>query len=166
MADLITVEEAAEHLRVDASDPVLPAMIAAAVGHLDGPDGYLGRALTPQTIQRRFPVFPRRLPYPPVIEVTKVEHYPAGAWSVVDAAHYELVEGELAAKTGFTLPYSFDWRITWRAGYDGEEGRVVPPALRAAILLMIGDLYANRESREVSVSTTADRLLGPFKVYR
>jgi hypothetical protein len=58
-------------------------------------------------------------------------------------------------------------RVTYRAGYDA-----VPPAAKAAILLMVGDLYRFRDTvapiatASVPMSTTVTNLLMPLQVYR
>ncbi len=64
-------------------------------------------------------------------------------------------------------------RIRYTAGYngvlvtDGGTGSL-PGALAAAIKLMVGDLYQNRETvagqiSAVPMSLTVDRLLSPFR---
>lgn len=47
------------------------------------------------------------------------------------------------------------------------EDDVMPSPLKAAVLLYVGDLYANRELQypgvRMSTSTTIDRLIGPYR---
>jgi hypothetical protein len=56
--------------------------------------------------------------------------------------------------------------VRYRAGYDP-----VPAAIISAVLLMVGDLYANRETAseglksEIQMSATVQNLLAPYRVY-
>lgn len=52
-------------------------------------------------------------------------------------------------------------------GCDFSAYEATPPAVTTALLLMVGDLYANRESgRGVVVGPAAARLLAPYRVVR
>lgn len=48
-----------------------------------------------------------------------------------------------------------------------DFGEVMPSPLKAAVLLYVADLYANRELQfpgvRMSTSTTIDRLIGPYR---
>ncbi|MGE7007529.1 head-tail connector protein, partial [Sphingomonas sp. NPDC049708] len=67
-------------------------------------------------------------------------------------------------------------RIRYEAGYPDTVGdtpkSTVPAPVVAAIKLMIGDLFENRASvapgarPKIDMSTTVERLLMPFKVWR
>ncbi len=176
-APVVTLEEAKRHLRVDGGDEdvLVQAYIDAATGHIDGPDGWLGRAIGKQVLEARFGSgcgASVRLPYPPFIELVSVSYLDAdGVEQMADL-------GDLEAMGSDLLPASGNWpwsagtlrrdgvRVRYRAGYE-----VVPGPLRAAILLMVGDLYRNRETvaatamNAVSMSTSVENLLAPFRVY-
>lgn len=176
---VITLQEAKEHLRVRSAheDALIDGLIAAATGHIDGPDGWLGRAIGVQTLEARFGWHESgydflSLPYPPVIDLVSVEYLDvAGATRAVLAAELALMGSTLA--WGTTAPWvggSLDReavRVRYRAGYE-----TLPPAIRAAILLMVGDLYENRStttsgsSNPIVISTTVERLLAPFRLWR
>src|SRR5690606_24258550 len=58
-------------------------------------------------------------------------------------------------------------RVRYRAGYEK-----LPPSIRAALLLMVGDFYAFRETAAVGVSATqvpmsvnVEALLAPYRVW-
>ena len=178
---VVSLEEAKDHLRVrhDEEDELIRAYVAAATSHIDGPHGWLGRAIGVQTLEVRFPAFGTcgwiALPYPPAIDIVSVEYVDDnGASATLDPEAYETSGGMLRP----TWPGSFPaaaWRgaagetvrIQYRAGYE-----IVPPAIKAAILLMVGDLYANRETvaigfsvASVPMSTTVDNLLSPFRAF-
>lgn len=179
---VVTWEEADEHLKLDgdtSEQAYVESLMAAAQGHIDGPDGWLGRAIGPQTIEARFAAFwngALSLPFPPHIEIVSIQHADAaGAPTMVDALAYELDCSGLSLRSGYAWPYVNGIgavRVRYRAGYDGGEGRQLPAPIRAAILIMVSDLYKNRgstsvvASNPVSMPTTAESLLAPFRVWR
>ncbi len=177
--DLIPLEDAKEHLRVtfDDHDALITSYIATAIGHLDGPDGWLGRALTPQEIVERHQglwSLPHKPSWRPVIAITSIEYRVEAGWLPLDPSAYEFEDGILAPTWGSYWPnFGGLARLKYRAGYDGAPGRVLPPAIRGAILLMVGDLYRNRGeavvgtvSGKVAMSTTVESLLTPLRVFR
>lgn len=174
---VISLSEAKDHLRVrhNDEDALITAYVAAATGHIDGPDGWLGRAIGVQTLEAYLcaPTFDRiiHLPYPPAVEVESIEARTASGWDTVGPAVYEVRGSEVWRTASSSWPA---WisdpeavRVIYQAGYE-----IVPPAIRAAILLMVGDLYANRETvsagqiaTSIPMSTTVENLLSPFRVY-
>ena len=174
---LITLDEVKAHLKVLHSDEdaLIQGYLDAAMGALEGPEGKLRRTLTPKTVTARLdhlPCGPARLPLPPVRSVVAVEVMTASGWSVIDSAAWTFDDGELEAAPGFIWPAPYPdkrgMRIIYTAGYD-----VLPKPIRAAVMLMVGDLYMNRETTvptsnaiKVPMSTTVDDLLNGFVVYR
>lgn len=173
---VVSREEMKAHLRVDFSDDdeLIDACVAAATGFIDGPDGWLGRAIGSQTLEWRDDAFPTStivLPYPPVVSVASVKYLDqAGAEQTYLAANYVLAGVRIVLKSGSAWPsISTDpeaVRVRYIAGYA-----TVPPALIAAIKLMAADLYANRETAgpatvsEANILPAARRLLHPFRVW-
>lgn len=177
---VISFAEAAEHLRLgrnQAEKTLVEAFIAAATGHIDGPEGWLRRSLGPQTLEARFTDFVGgslvRLPFGPVITLVAVEFLDANDDPVqANIDDFELMGNDLAA-----VGSSFAWegcstrreaiRVQYVAGY--EYG--IPAPIRAAILLMVGDLYRNRDTTAVvqmsavPMSTTVEGLLQPYRVF-
>lgn len=180
---VVSLEEAKEHLRVDGpdEDDLILSYIAAATGHIDGPDGWLGRAIGIQTLEARFSLLlpaacsgqAIRLPFGPVSELEAVSYLDSqGVQQEADLNDFALYGDEVEPVAGV-----YPWeggsmqreagRIQYRAGYE-----TLPPAIHAAILLMVGDLYANRETASVGTGATAipmsatpALLLGPFRVF-
>lgn len=166
---VVSLEEAKVHLRVDGSDEdaLILGYIAAATGHIDGPDGWLGRAIGIQTLEMREDVFRdcMRLQYGPIVDIQSVKYLDgAGVEATVAEADYEvrgwLIGSSFGKRWPSVLSQPESVRIQYRAGYE-----TLPPAIRAAILLMVGDLYEKRETTAVQMSTTVENLLASFRVY-
>jgi uncharacterized phiE125 gp8 family phage protein len=186
VAELLTLEDAKEHLRVDFDDDdaLIQSYIDAAVSMLDGRDGILQRALAPQTWaldMSRFP-FCREieLPLPQLLGVESVEYLDVdGAWQTMPPEDYEVVTGEdgLVIAEEFWPPTqraSVAVTITFRAGYalgsDGE-GEAPPPQLRQLLKLLVMQWYANREpvvigSTVNNLPFTAQAVIANLRVYR
>lgn len=145
----VTLAEAKAHCRVDHDDEdaMLTAYISAAVAHLDGWRGVLGRAIMPQT------------------------------WAVtVDAAgDYVLPMPDVTAAeidgTALTItPTALGPQITTEAAGTVQFTCGLPdeqiPAAKAAVLLLVGHWYANREAVSASlvdVPMAADMLIGALR---
>jgi uncharacterized phiE125 gp8 family phage protein len=180
----VSVADVKGHLRIGHSseDAVLEAFLAAAVSHLDGHSGILGRCMVTQTWKQPFPCWPvdgcLRLPFPDV-DVDSVEiHYLdelADDQTLADD-EFEVLQDDIGAyvrlRAAFTSPAIQDDRaapvwVVFDAGYG--DATKVPPTIKAAILLIVGDLYENRENtvvedvRVTEMPIAASRLLAPFR---
>jgi hypothetical protein len=194
---VVSVDEAKAHLRVDFDDDddLIEGLVAAATATLDGPDGVLGRALGTQALEATLEGFPGArhlalgglwhsgfnrerhgvpLRCAPVQSIVSVEYLDAnGDPQTLPDTVYELTaDGRLRLKFGQCWPqtqtHDAPVTVSYVAGYE-----VLPPPLRAAILLLTGDLYENREGQVISetratsiTNATVERLLGPFYVRR
>ncbi|WP_109808413.1 head-tail connector protein [Sphingosinithalassobacter portus] len=182
---VVSWADADAHLKLDGDvtqQAIVEGYIASATEHVDGPvapDGGLGRALGVQTLEARFDRAEIGshilLPFPPAIELVSVTYLDAdGEEQVADLADFELLGRDLIP-VGSSWPWSDGStrreavRIRYDAGYT-----TLPAPIRAAILLMVGDLYANRETvtvgasvqaRGIPMSTSVSNLLNPFRVY-
>jgi len=190
-APVVTWEEADQHLRLDGDveqKPMVERLIAAATAHIDGPQGWLGRALGLQTLEIFLPAFgvvSIDLPYPPAVDIVAIDYVDNSAATVaMDEGDYELRGRLLRAAWPKAWP-SAQWRgcdgetvrIQYRAGYavDPDADPVapnVPEPIKAAILLMVGDMWHARATvatgpsmAMVPMSTTVANLLQPFRVY-
>ena len=176
----VTLTEAKAHLRVTSSaeDTLITALIAAATDHLDGWTGILGRALVTQTWKFYLDVWPDgdviRIPLVPLQSVTSVTYLDPGTGvaATVDADDYIVdtvsPDGWIVPVEGFAWPEPKDAinaiEVTFVCGHG--DAAAVPAAIKAAILLIVGDLYANREGqsdRAITVNATVDRLLAPWR---
>lgn len=167
----VSLAEAKVQLSVDHDEhnAMIEGFIAAAVDHLDGWSGILGRALVEQTWRQDFDCFSGhlRLPLAPVISITSVTwRDTAGQISTVATDDYALLSDALGPyikfKSGFSWPGDLNQTkpvsITFLAGYpttpaieaDEEADPPVeavpavsniPPAIKAAILIHVRLMY-------------------------
>ena len=187
-----------------ADDDLIGFYIAAAQSMIDGPGGWLGRCIGTQTLELRLDGFPTAiwgwsygnsglifgdtpalsggscapariaLPFPPLISVTSVTYEDVnGQTQTLPSADYLASDEGFSASFGNVFP-SGRWepgavQIQYQAGYD-----TIPPAVAAAMLLMIGDLYSNRQTVQtglraaavaVPMSATVEALLAPYRVF-
>lgn len=179
-AAVIDLADAKAHCRVehDDDDALIQAYIDAAIGHLNGPRGWMGRSISPQTLELALDAFPtgaRKLPFGPVTEIVSITYIdPDGAEQTLDDAAYRLLSsGELALAYGETYPSTRSQpeavKIRYEAGFeeDGQEAKTI----KAAVMLMVGDLYAQRETftlgpaSTVPMSATVESLLYPLSIW-
>jgi uncharacterized phiE125 gp8 family phage protein len=192
-AAIVSYEEAVARLRLSGSADEkedVEAMIAAATGNIDGPQGWLGRSIGPQTLEVDFDGFDdlaNDLPFGPVIAIDAVSYLDAaGVRHDIAAAGYELLGDRLVPAIGSSWPASTYWatdgraatRVRYRAGYVVDSAAnplvaAIPAPIKAAVLLMVGDLYANRDTTSgntaavaVPMSVTVETLLSPFRKWR
>ncbi|RZJ01819.1 MAG: phage gp6-like head-tail connector protein [Brevundimonas sp.] len=164
------------HLRVDHADDdvLIQAFIDAACGHIDGPAGWLGRSIWAQTLElRQDGLCGRvRLPYGPVTAITTVKTVDTnGVEQTMSSSDYLLTNGgDLVLAHGASWPSvrgdTEGVRIRYAAGFAA-----LPGAILSAVLLMVGDLYSNRETvgevtGAIQMSTTVANLLSPFRNWR
>lgn len=184
----VSVAECKTHVRMPSThthdDTYIGACLAAAVGRLDGHAGILGRCLITQTWKQKFDGWPAsgilRLPFPNVDADSVVLTYldTLADEQIVPDTQYEVLEDALGTfvllRAAFTSPGLEDDRaapvwVEFDAGY-GDAASDVPAPIKAAILLMVGDLYENREDTVVGTSLDVrplprgvDALLSPYR---
>lgn len=180
----VTLAEVKEHLRVDTSDEdtLLNTLIYAATEHVSGRNGYTGRVLLPQTWYAYYSDFSEiELPLAPCISVDAI------TYKDQDSATQTLSTDVYTANTArepalIQLKPNQSWpetdgswdsvKVEFQAGYSGGSpaADAVPYAIKAAILLVIGDLYQNREGGALvagasyEINPTVKNLLRPYRV--
>lgn len=183
----LTRAQVKAHLRVDFpdDDDLIDALIQAAVSHLDGWTGILGRCLVEQTWRQDYDTFEysMRLPLFPVLSIESVKYDDTnGVEQTVSSANYRLLHDELGGFVRFDPDFNIPnlyadgvsptVRITYKAGEPGIDDSpaeyAVPAAITQGMLLAIGHWYANREN--VVVGTIAaplpmacDALWAPYR---
>lgn len=160
-APLATVQQAKdyqiiEHTLWDLTR--IPLALQAASSLIDGPRGWVGRALMPQTLElatyvglscglRRGTAVD--LPCPPVIELVSVSYDSDGSTTTLDTSAYRLQRG--ACQFVSDIPTHDELRIRYRAGYapTGDSPAVDSKEIqtaRMAALLLAGDFLRNTEA--------------------
>lgn len=159
----VTLVETKAHLRVDIADDdsMITRMITAARVKLED---YLGRKFITQTVKQYEDALPnsyQKIRIAPIQSITSIEWTnEAGVATAVDSALYYLGNGErIWLKTNSTWPSTTDLRAggivyTVVAGYGLTAG-TVPTPIRQAMLLLIGDLYENREATVLGPARSA-----------
>ena len=176
----LSLGEAKIHLRIDSNDEntYISALITAARQHVEA---ITGRALITRTYRLDMPLWDSEviLPRPPLVSVTNIKYYDtANAQQTWAASNYDVIvpAGSIKLSDAGTIPSVFNrpdaWQATYVAGYlstssPQDPQAAVPWAIKAAMNLMIADLYENRE-RGVIGPVFADRkafeaLLGPYR---
>jgi uncharacterized phiE125 gp8 family phage protein len=190
----VTAAEIKRHVRAadfNDDDDYLTALVAVAQAHIDGADGWLGRAVGEQQWELRLDRFPcaaavgRDLVWHPHRDRVYI---PLPPLQSVDTVKYVDINGTVQSITdfrefgvgsttgcGFVLPaFNTNWpetrcepeavRITFTAGYEA-----VPVEVKHAIMLMVGTWYESREdAAEIKLSEMprgVDALLIPLRFW-
>ena len=178
----VTLAEARAHLRYDDADQddLIAALIAAATAHLDGWSGVLGRCLITQEWEIAASGWPNRrhirLPFPDVQSASvscvdsagQTQTLPPQASVVLQltsgSAIYFPPETVLPA---LSLAAPAPVTVRFVAGYG--DATTLPPAIRQAILLMVGDWFRHRETAAAGAASAlplaagVDALLAPHR---
>ena len=180
----LTLAEAKEHLRVtdSAEDAMIARLIDAATSHVEQ---YTGRPLIRQKWEKKLDAFPLlgdaiELAKPPVISVDSVIYRDeSGVQQTLSPECYELdAQSEtawLVTTPGFIWPLAYARinavTIAFSAGWIAAG--VLPSDIKAALLLLIGHLFENREAVIVDARVQAfelpmgvEMLLSPYRLLR
>lgn len=174
VGELLDMALVKQHLAVehDDHDAMIAAYVAATAAWLDGPAGWLGLALGPQTLRLDRVGFGGaagfELPCGPVSDIDSLEWTDgAGVATEVEASLYELVEGtnrvRLAAGEAWPsagCPVS----VTYQTGYAANA---LPAGIKAAMLLHIEILYTRPDDKRLAaLERSRDDLLNPVRRWR
>lgn len=179
---LVSLVEAKAHLRVDHDDDNvrIQALIWAAHNEFAGPDGWVGRSFSLQTLELRLNMFPGcgdiELPYPPLLvdggHPLTVKYTDAdGAEQTVDSAIYSIVTSGGAGIARVALNYQSVWpsprwqadavRVRYSAGYAADDKRA--EGLKAAINLHVEMNYDDVDAEKWR--RTIDALLSTYRLF-
>lgn len=178
--DVFTQRELNTHLRVDGSaeDSFIKACLAAAIGEIDSPNGWLGRSLLSRTLRLTLDELPEneiKLPGSPVTSITSITYRDSDdVWQTVPATDYT---SDLTAEPALVWPVDV-WpsemvggldgvRIQYVAGYS--SGAAIPAPIRQWLLMRVAELYRDREPSIVGTITArlnhADRMLDAWRIH-
>ncbi len=181
VANFITVDEAKRQIRRDDDDDneLIEQLIAVVMSRLDGMNGVLGRGLINQSWMDVFDCFPSgdilRLGLTPVASITSIEYYDSSnVFQTFESSKYSFhnrpLYGYAMLSTDSAWPSVYDRddavQVTYVAGYGGAAVDV-PAAIKHAGLLLLANLYENRESVIIGQTATelpngVNMLLRPF----
>ena len=179
--EIITVDDAAEFMRAEFSsseESLIETFITAARQWCEE---YLRRAIGVQTLELRIKGFPYNngpiTLRAPLIDVTSVKYLDSDlVEQTLDAADYVVSDAEppVIVPVG-AWPVSYGSadavRVEYRAGYypggSPKLSEVLPKTIRTAMLMMVADMYTNREAQVEKVLTanpTVERLLSTLRL--
>lgn len=186
----VSLAEAKLHGRVTWTDEdsLISTYIKAARRYCEN---YLQRALIPRDLRADLPQFYDciELPYLPIAQILTIKYYNTDSPEVLTDLYayddlspdqtYSLVNDVLRRNSGETFPATASRadavQITYTAGYGinylvSPWTHEVPENIKAAMFLIIQDLYENREAHIVGLPSvhnkTVDMLLDMERVYR
>jgi uncharacterized phiE125 gp8 family phage protein len=174
----VSLNEVKEHLRVDFTDhdTLISSLIEAATGHLEK---RCRRAFVTQEWRLELAAFAAEIeiPLPPLVSVDQIDYTDAaGSQQTLPASVYNV---DTASTPGRVVRADgADWpetkmvpgavRIAFTAGFGGAAD--VPGDIKAAIKLMVGHWYENREAVIVGQAASelpmaVDALIAPYRVH-
>lgn len=167
--DLIDLRLVREHLRIDHSgeDFMLTQLVNAAIDHLDGWRGILGRCISMQS-WRSFAstLTDLRLPFPDVQAITSVKYLDAGeVEQTLSPPAYRFGNDDLGGYLVFDgdlLPSVVAVRedaVRVEASYGFAT---LPSPLQTAILMIVASWYEGREGASV-IPPAAAALIAPLR---
>lgn len=185
LVSALALADAKAHLKVehDEDDLVIQALIDAAVEHLDGRDGILGRAIVEQTWELRLNAFPPciEVPLPPLISIDSIQYVDgAGDLTTLPPEAYEVVREGF--KPALVAPvYGTCWpspradreavRMVFTAGYAtvSEDSPIeltgpVPAKLVTAMKFHVELLYGRNVKDAALLQKTMDQLTAPISL--
>lgn len=135
-------------------DLKVKAWINAATAELDGPEGYLGRCIAPQTLEMVIDEFPRCYPYmiklrcPPILSVDSIKYLDEdGVEQTYSSSLYEATKDQWFILPKTTWPatkcQAASVRVVYQAGYNdvsiatGGTG-LIDARIKQAIKLYVG----------------------------
>ena len=175
-AEPVSLADAKAHLKVDGTDDelLIASLIVAARARAEW---HTGRAFVTQSWTLWLDAWPAsgivEIPLPPLQSVTQVARYALDdTRSIVDPSVYQVdaasAPARLAGKVDFAPPTNLRAvnavEIAFTAGYGAAS--TVPQPVKQAILQIVADLYTNRGDEADIVSSVAQALLAPYRVFK
>lgn len=178
-AEFLTLEEVKRNLRIDHSDDDLELLSHIASAR-KWAEHRTNRFFTPTnvTLSRNGLADEMGLAHKPVKEIVSIEYDDVDSTgNVLSSSAYELDAYNNCVRRAYGQTYPstrYHWnsvRITYRIGYyttGSPEVVDVPEDVKAACMLVVGDLYTNKEQQqdmELYFNSAADMHIGHYRVY-
>lgn len=175
----VSVTEVKKHLVIDHSDDdaYLGGLIDAAVSHLDGWSGKLGRCMIAQTWRftwSRWAAQAQIIPFPDVSDIVITYRDDNDTGQVLSDTNYRFAAVTRGTRIEWTdtflSPSLFNRSdavvVDVDCGY-GPAASDVPPALRTAIMMLVADWYERREvtsaDGHIELPYRVKSLIKPFR---
>lgn len=184
----VSRQTAKDHLRIDSTDEdsLVDLYIAAAT---DYAEEYTGRAFIQRQITANFGIFASffELPKPPLISVTSIKYYDSdNVQQTVAASNYNInlsIPAKIDMYPKGNMPSTYERpdavEVIYEAGYEPNETVspvdstfYVPASARAAILLIMADMFQNREGQALVIGAryeanqTVKNMLDRYRINR
>lgn len=176
--ELITLEEAKDHLRVDGvdEDALIEALTTTARQYVEKRCAIALYTQTWDWFLDCWPTCPLQVPRPPLQSVTHIKYYDTdGVLQTLSASVYQADTssrpGRIALADGQTWPLLQSQKLSavqvrFVAGHIGLYGSEIRPVVQA-MLLLIGHWYEHREEVNIGnitsrVPMAVDALLAPY----
>ena len=184
VTELLSTAVAKTHLRVDITDDdtLITSMVVAARIYCEN---FTGRSFATHTYRADIPNFADEMVLPgrPIQSITQIQYYDTSspeALTTLAANVYQLSQSSVVRRYGMDWPTSWAIRpdavqITYVTGsLDNASPRAawLPEPVEHAMLMIIGDLYENREGQfannfaTIQPNRTVDMLLNAYRVYQ
>lgn len=171
--EVISISDVAEHLRLGPppypDETLLITYISAARGYCEQ---YLCRAIGEQVIEDTFRSFDKIVLRPPVANIEYIKYLHGGVFNLLQPQSYVLSDDH--DKTRVMPAYGQQWPyhdatdnavvVRYSTGYTASN---IPSEIKVAMLLIIGDMYKNREAsldKQSYVNIALDALLSPYRL--
>jgi uncharacterized phiE125 gp8 family phage protein len=179
--ELISVDDVAEFVRAEFSESEEALIESLILAARQWCEEYLGRSIGVQTIELRLAGFPNNnkpiVLRSPIIEVNSVKYLDTnGTEQTLDTDDYLVSDAEPAEIVPVSAwPVAFgssdSVRVEYEAGYCASGSPMVsqalPRTIRTAILMMVADMYTNREAqveRVLTANPTVERLISMYRL--
>lgn len=190
-APIVSLADAKRQCRIDdgdtGEDAFVTALVATATATLDGPGGWLGRALGPQRLELVTGALGwscgLELPYRPVTAIVSVSQdgvalasglYRLDGGGMLRAVTGQAIPAASSEPDAVRIRYDAGWPITPAVPASGGNPAIPatwtgPAPIRHAILMMVARLYAQR-GEDVLASLVEDRainaMLSPYRLFQ
>ncbi len=172
-SNVVTLQEAKDHLRVDSSDDdtYISTLIVSAQRQVES---YTNRCLSDTTYHFRLSAYPKGgivLPFSPIKSITAIKYYDSDNAEQTlssDDYYYNIYEEPCTIRWEEEPSEAYEYRVDavsveFVAGYTSPE--VPPPGLEHAIKLLLSDMYEQRVDVPREKFTSWKSLSYPERVF-
>lgn len=172
-SNVVTRQEAKDHLRVDSSDDdtYIDSLIVSAQRHVEA---YTNRCLSDTTYHYKLSAFPKCgivLPFSPIKSITSIKYYDTdNSEQTLSTGNYfyNIYEEPFTIRWVDDITETYDYRVDavnveFVAGYTSPD--IPPPGLEHAIKLLLTDMYEMRADVPREKFTSWKALAYPHRVF-